>query len=263
MLLTDFLVRSTAAHRAEASLTRDKIIVYAISLNPFHVLPGHWAFPTTPPVKRRMSDLLRYVLSQQEFRRCAMGLCSAFPHHSTRVRARLPSLFSDFTAQRQTNPNGYTVNVQSWEEVLCKASKAGLITGQDGSIRRLSLEIGSELLQRLESKEWGRPLALNAVIVGTYWLSSTCIHPQLSNTFAQNEAVAQGRMVSSRAFMSSPNSIYSRSWAHSPWRLVSWGLEQIGLRHQVITTDMWTPRDFVLVRNVEVCWSPRLILQGS
>ena len=82
-------------------------------------------------------------------------------------RARLPSLFSDFTAQRDTNPDGYTANVNTWKDVLCRAAHAGLISGSDGAVRRLSLETGPQLLQKLESKEWGRPLALDAVFVGT------------------------------------------------------------------------------------------------
>ncbi|KAL8897149.1 MAG: hypothetical protein Q9207_007354 [Kuettlingeria erythrocarpa] len=85
-------------------------------------------------------------------------------------RARLPSLFSDFTTQRQTNPNGYAANVKTWEDVLYKATRAGLITAQDGHICRLSLETGPHLLQELESKEWGRPLALNAVIEACFRL---------------------------------------------------------------------------------------------
>ncbi|KAL8873887.1 MAG: hypothetical protein Q9174_000716 [Haloplaca sp. 1 TL-2023] len=94
-----------------------------------------------------MSDLLQFLLSQQnEFR-----------------RARLPSLFSDFTAQRHTNPDGYIANVNTWKDVLCRAALAGFIPGSDGATRRLSLETGPQLLQNLESKEWGRPLALDAV----------------------------------------------------------------------------------------------------
>ncbi|KAL8723525.1 MAG: hypothetical protein Q9225_000160 [Loekoesia sp. 1 TL-2023] len=95
-----------------------------------------------------MSDLLQFILSHQDQFR----------------RARLSSLFSDFTSQRHTNPDGYIVNVNIWKDVLYKAAGAGLILGRDGSPRRFSLEIGPQLLQKLESKEWGRPLALNAVI---------------------------------------------------------------------------------------------------
>lgn len=114
-----------------------------------------------------MGDLLQFVLSQQDqFRRCAPRACALTFTTLTNGRARLPSLFSDFTTQRQTNPDGYAANVKTWEDVLCKAAGAGLVTGQDGHIRRVSLEIGPHLLQKLESKEWGRPLALNAVIVG-------------------------------------------------------------------------------------------------
>ncbi len=88
-------------------------------------------------------------------------------HTANKYRARIPSLFSDFTVQRHTNPDGYYANVNIWEEVLCRAARAGLVVGRDGTVHRLSLETGPYLLQKLESSEWGRPLAINAVIVGT------------------------------------------------------------------------------------------------
>ncbi|KAL8874876.1 MAG: hypothetical protein Q9198_006692 [Flavoplaca austrocitrina] len=81
------------------------------------------------------------------------------------VRARIPSLFSDFTVQRDTNPDGYNANVKIWEDILCSAARDGFIAGRDGTVHRLSLETGPYLLQKLESSEWGRPLAINAVIV--------------------------------------------------------------------------------------------------
>ncbi|KAL8944605.1 MAG: hypothetical protein Q9211_000530 [Gyalolechia sp. 1 TL-2023] len=95
-----------------------------------------------------MSDLLQFILGQQDRFK----------------RARLPSLFSDFAAQRDTNPDGYFANVNIWREALCDAACAGLIFENDSSTQRFSLEISPQLLQKLESKEWGRPLALNAVI---------------------------------------------------------------------------------------------------
>lgn len=116
-----------------------------------------------------MSELLQFILSQQDqFRRYSVTVYVCTAAMLTEARARLPSLFSDFTAQRYTNPNGYVANVKIWEDALCKAAMAGLVSGQDGIIRRFSLEIGPRLLQKLESKEWGRPLALNTVTVGIY-----------------------------------------------------------------------------------------------
>ncbi|KAL8942291.1 MAG: hypothetical protein Q9216_001764 [Gyalolechia sp. 2 TL-2023] len=96
-----------------------------------------------------MSDLLQSVIGHQDGFR----------------RARLPSLFSDFEAQRYTNPDGYFANISIWKDILCNAAYAGLIQENDSSTQRFSLEIGPQLLQKLESKEWGRPLALNSVIV--------------------------------------------------------------------------------------------------
>ncbi|KAL8750120.1 MAG: hypothetical protein Q9199_007273 [Rusavskia elegans] len=161
-----------------------------------------------------MSDLLQYILSQQDQFR----------------RARIPSLFSDFTVQRHTNPDGYYANVNIWEEVLCRAASAGLVVGRDGTVQRLSLEAGPYLLQKLESSDWGRPLAINAVI---------------------DEAIARRQMLSYHAFLASPHSIYSRSWTELPWRFVAWGLEQMGLRQTVSSTDTRQSRELVLIPNVE------------
>lgn len=116
-----------------------------------------------------MNDLLQYILSQHDqFRRSNPQLSFLCIHVANSVRARIPSLFSDFAVQRDTNPDGYNANVNIWEEVLCRAAYAGFIAGRDGTLHRLSLETGPYLLQKLESSEWGRPLAINAVIVGTY-----------------------------------------------------------------------------------------------
>ncbi|KAI4227513.1 MAG: hypothetical protein L6R36_002353 [Xanthoria steineri] len=161
-----------------------------------------------------MSDLLQYILSQQDQFR----------------RARIPSLFSDFTVQRHTNPDGYYANVNIWEEVLCRAASAGLVVGRDGTVHRLSLETGPYLLQKLESSEWGRPLAINAVI---------------------DEAIARRQMLSYHAFLASPHSIYSRSWTELPWRFVAWGLEHMGLRQTVSSKDSRQTRELVLIPNLE------------
>lgn len=78
----------------------------------------------------------------------------------------MPSLYSDFKVQQHTNPDGYTANVAAWEEALQKAARAGLLYGPSDAHDTLSLMTGEGLLQSLETKEWGRPLALDAVIVG-------------------------------------------------------------------------------------------------
>lgn len=83
-----------------------------------------------------------------------------------RHRARLPSLYSDFTLQRSSNPDGFVANVSAWENALRKAAQAGLIPAPDNGHDTLSLRTGEELLQALTTKEWGRPLALGTVIVG-------------------------------------------------------------------------------------------------
>lgn len=82
------------------------------------------------------------------------------------IRARLASLYSDFRVQRATNPDGYTANVAAWQDALEHAARAGVIPASGGGKSILSLSTDEKLIRALESKEWGRPLALGTVIVG-------------------------------------------------------------------------------------------------
>lgn len=96
-------------------------------------------------------------------------------------RARLPSLYSDFSLQRHTNPDGYASNVSAWQRALAKAARAGCIPSSilgshsDGQQNKegggghknslLVLKTGDGLVRELESAEWGRPVALGCVVV--------------------------------------------------------------------------------------------------
>lgn len=59
-------------------------------------------------------------------------------------------------------------------------------------------------------------------------------------------------MIPCHDFISSPNSLFSRRWIDLPWRFVSWSLEQIGLQSQELMPNLRTPKQFVLMPNVEV-----------
>ncbi|KAI9836589.1 MAG: hypothetical protein M1819_001221 [Sarea resinae] len=95
-----------------------------------------------------MSELLSFILSHEEQFR----------------RARLPSLYSDFRVQQTTNPDGYAANISAWRTALSNATRAGLVPAPGASNDLLVLRTGAELLQELETRDWGRPLALGTVI---------------------------------------------------------------------------------------------------
>jgi hypothetical protein len=98
-------------------------------------------------------------------------------------RNRLPSLYSDFTPQKKTNPDGYAVNVAAWEQALNRAAKRGYTSSRGVRVRsgssvsatnnsakrmktdHLTLRTDESLLRDLESPEWGRPVALGTVFV--------------------------------------------------------------------------------------------------
>lgn len=92
------------------------------------------------------------------------------PQNTHFCRARLPSLYSDFQLQRTSNPDGFEANYTTWIETLSKAAWTGLLPAHGPNRTILSLEVGNDLLQALETKEYGRPLALGTVVVGTQCL---------------------------------------------------------------------------------------------
>ena len=118
-----------------------------------------------------MSGLLNFIISQGEQFRRSFRLSASDKdwenvHADHGCRARLPSLYSDFTLQRYSNPDGFAANTTAWIEALTKAAQAGLLPSIGADRNTLSVETGDVLLRSLETKEWGRPLALRTVIVG-------------------------------------------------------------------------------------------------
>lgn len=124
--------------------------------------------------------------------------------HNLLHRSRLPSLYSDLTVQRTTNPDGYAANVTAWQTALKSAALARQLPGQN----RLILDTSSDLLDALANPEYGRPSGLGAVI---------------------DDSVRNGKMIDLHDFQVSERSIYNRSWVPSPWAILQWSLRQIGL----------------------------------
>lgn len=105
------------------------------------------------------SELLQFVLEQEQFRKFVLPLRSLIPA-ANEQRPRLPSLYSDFRYLRTTNPNGFAANLAAWKDVLRAATERGL-AGDD----HLVLPVTDTLVSQLATREWGRPLALATVVV--------------------------------------------------------------------------------------------------
>lgn len=147
-------------------------------------------------------------------------------------RARLASLYSDFRYQRQTNPDGYQANASTWLRALAAAAKVGLIPSKAGTQNdRFTLHTGEELARGLQTQEFGRPLALGAVI---------------------EDAVKRKELVPLNEFLEARQSIYAKSWIPTPWQVVSWGLRHIGLMGGQSAEDRLVTGNFVIMANVEV-----------
>ncbi|GIJ89346.1 hypothetical protein Asppvi_008284 [Aspergillus pseudoviridinutans] len=182
-----------------------------------------------------MSDLLNYILTQED----------------SFKKNRLPSLYSDFTLQKKTNPDGYAVNVAAWERALTRAARRGFVSASPSresssttatavQSDHLMLRTDDSLIRALEIPEYGRPVALGAVL---------------------DEAIRKHTMVPLQVFKASPLRLQQRQWriinpgALSPWNVMTWGMKQ--LRGFVVGSD--TPetsarlqvQELVLVENLK------------
>jgi charged multivesicular body protein 7 len=147
-------------------------------------------------------------------------------------RARLASLYSDFRHQRSTNPDGYQANANAWLRALSSASKAGLIPTHAGMNNdHFVLKTGEELSKALQTQEYGRPLALGAVV---------------------QDAVNKKELIPLVEFLNAKKSIYAKNWIPTPWQAVSWGLRQLGIMGGEPVEDRLLAGNFVVMANVEV-----------
>lgn len=94
------------------------------------------------------------------------------------------------------------------------------------------LTADESLLRALESKQYGRPLALGAVI---------------------REAMQQKDLIPFQDFVTSKESIYHKSWASIPWAVAAWGFRQLGLTGAFTfgSDDRLPGGQFVVIANLE------------
>ncbi|CRG83675.1 putative protein C1604,18c [Talaromyces islandicus] len=177
-----------------------------------------------------MGDLIDYILSREDAFR----------------RNRLPSLYSDFSIQKETNPDGYAVNVAAWQRALTNAALAGHVVSGSGQKKSvLSLTTDENLLRNLEIPEWGRPVALASVF---------------------NEAIQKRSMVPQEVYKSSSFSLRTSRWridpgVLSPWNVMNWGLKQLKGMVAGSTTTLRV-QTLVLVENLQET-SKRVIDQAA
>ncbi|TVY37376.1 Uncharacterized protein LOCC1_G005628 [Lachnellula occidentalis] len=160
-----------------------------------------------------MSELLTYLQNNEpQFR-----------------KARLGALYSDFRPQATLNPDGYSANISAWLSALSSALLAGAVPS---SPNLLTLNINESFLKSLESREWGRPLALGTVV---------------------REGVNRGVLVGVKEFESLEGSIYGRrkGWGLSPWEVLSWGARMLGLAGGASGEDKVPVGGVVVLPNVE------------
>lgn len=115
---------------------------------------------------------------------------------------------------------------------MSAASKAGLIPAQNATQGdRFVLRTGEELSKTLQTQEFGRPLALGAVV---------------------QDAVDRKELVPLKEFLDAKKSIYAKTWIPTPWQAVSWGLKQLGVVGGEPAEDRLVAGNFVVMANLEV-----------
>ncbi|GKT47419.1 uncharacterized protein ColSpa_07600 [Colletotrichum spaethianum] len=147
-------------------------------------------------------------------------------------KARLPALYSDFRTQRTLNPDGFQANVSAWRQALARAAWEGRIASQVSAPNLLVVNVDEQLVRSLESKQFGRPLALGTVV---------------------REAVGEKDLYPLKEFLSAKESIYAgKTWAQVPWSVVSWAAGQLGFSGKSISGEDKLPQGrFVVIKNVE------------
>ncbi|KAF3938143.1 hypothetical protein ABW19_dt0210347 [Dactylella cylindrospora] len=162
-----------------------------------------------------MSELLSFILAQEDFR-----------------ETRLQSLYSDLVSLQTTNSAGYTANTTAWKLVLSKACSKALITSSAGggsSPDTLILPVTPSLLTSLSIPGFGAPTGLGCVI---------------------NDGLASGEFIPLKGFLGREESIYYKPWV-DPWKVIGWGLRQVGIGGGGAASDKLVGGDVVVVRNVE------------
>lgn len=150
-------------------------------------------------------------------------------------RARLPALYSDFRPQRTLNPDGYQANISAWRRVLASIARSGLAPRppKSATANLLVLDCDDRLLGALESKQYGRPLALGAAVA---------------------DALAERELMPLRDFLAARESIYRRpaAWGVSPWAVASWVFRQLGVTDALRGgADRLPKAQLVVLANVE------------
>ncbi|KAH7411272.1 Snf7-domain-containing protein [Cadophora sp. MPI-SDFR-AT-0126] len=142
-----------------------------------------------------MSELLTYLLKNEpQFR-----------------KTRLEDLYSDFGKSRNINPDGYHANITAWLQALSHATLAGHMPSPSASPDLLSITISNDLVQALETREWGRPSALGSVV---------------------REGLKARQWIDVREFENARGNIYKQGWTipvPSVGDVLGWGLRQLGL----------------------------------
>lgn len=91
-----------------------------------------------------------------------MDIKAEFKFPAGFTERRMPSLYSDFRNIKESNTEGYEANIATWKSVLSQALLSRTVFSD-----AVVLSAGNNLLELFDSSKFGRPLALDCVLVST------------------------------------------------------------------------------------------------
>ncbi|KAF4125368.1 charged multivesicular body protein 7 [Geosmithia morbida] len=151
-------------------------------------------------------------------------------HDSNFRKGRLPALYSDFRSQQTLNPDGYQANLSAWRHALSHLASQGLLARHTNDSSTLVAKVDGGLLEQLESKQYGQPLALGTVV---------------------RDAVSARELVDLQEFKKAPQSIYRRGWGVVPWSVLGWTMRQLGVTDPARGEDTLPTGQYVVLENLE------------
>lgn len=149
-------------------------------------------------------------------------------------RARLPALYADFRSQRTLNPDGYSANVIAWQGGLSCLAYNGLLYNVEPPSSALVLSVDETLSRALESKQYGRPLALSTAI---------------------RDAISRRKFIPIDNFLRPSSMTHFLTLSTLTWKAAEWAFGRLGnMNSRDIDEDFLPTGRYVLISNVDaVC----------
>jgi charged multivesicular body protein 7 len=159
----------------------------------------------------------------------------SLPAFSTASISRLQSLYSDFSRQKQSNPDSYHANITWWRNALQEFVWSGLQPrrGPSNAPNRLTLAAGKDVVDALRISGVGKPLGIGSVVVSRCLFASVFCTSSL--LVSKAELTLSKALIYLDQFLSSKESVYNPGWLgvrivkYVVGKPLWWALESLGI----------------------------------